>query len=90
MRSRLANTTFKVNFTLDEQDVAYFRRLFKQARLAAKRKSPEEVIAGARELVVSVTRDKKAPRFVKDAVLALEDLTDMIEDTAYRLSLIHI
>ena len=84
MRSRLANTTFKVNFTLDEQDVAYFRRLFKQARSAAKRKSPDEVIAGARELVVSVSRDRKAPRFVQEAVLALEDLADMIEDTAYR------
>ena len=84
MRSRLANTTFKVNFTLDEQDVAYFRRLFKQARSAAKRKSPDEVIVGARELVVSVSRDRNAPRFVQEAVMVLEDLADMIEDTAYR------
>ena len=80
----MANTTFKVNFTLDEQDVAYFRRLFKQARLVAKGKSADEVITGARELVVSVRRQKKAPRFVQDAILALDDLTDMIEDSAYR------
>ena len=80
----MAETTFKISFTLDEQDVSYFRRLFKKARLAAKDKEPSEVIASAREMVVDVRGQSKVPRFVHEAISALEDLTDMIEDADYR------
>lgn len=80
----MSSTSFKVSFTLDDQDVAYFRNLFKKAKAAARDASREQVLAGARELVQNVRRAKKTPRFVVSAVEAIEDLVAIIEDADYK------
>lgn len=80
----MAATSFKVSFTLDEQDVSYFRSLFRKARTAAKDASREEILAGARGLVANVRKTKKTPKFVITAIEAIEDLTAIIEDEDYR------
>jgi uncharacterized membrane protein YkvA (DUF1232 family) len=80
----MSRTSFKVSFSLDEQDIAYFRNRFRKAKRAVKGEDPEAVIAAARDLVKTVRRVKKTPRFVIDAVESIEDLVALIEDEDYR------
>jgi uncharacterized membrane protein YkvA (DUF1232 family) len=80
----MPSTSFKVSFTLDDQDVAYFRSLFRKAKAAARDASREHILTGARELVANVRRAKKTPKFVISAVEAIEDLVAIIEDTDYK------
>jgi uncharacterized membrane protein YkvA (DUF1232 family) len=79
----MAGKSFKVSFTLDEQDADYFRRLFRKAKKAASGLDPDDVLTNAKELVTSVRRSKKTPRFVLDAIGSIEDLTQIIEDEDY-------
>ena len=44
----------------------------------------DEVIASAKELVVSVRTSKKTPNFVLEAISSIEDLTQIIEDEDYQ------
>ena len=76
--------SFKVTFTLDEQDTAYFRNLFRKAKRAAAGTDRDEIIAAAEDLVKSVRTAKKAPNFVIEAISAIEDLTQIIQDEDYR------
>lgn len=80
----MAGKTFKVSFTLDEKDISYFRTLFRHAKKAAAQESPDDILRGARQLVEDVRSSPKTPRFVTDAVSAIEDLTQIIEDEDYR------
>lgn len=80
----MAATSFKVSFTLDEQDVSYFRSLFRKARAAAKGASRDDILKGAHGLVADVRKAKKTPKFVMEAIEAIEDLTAIIEDKDYR------
>ncbi len=76
--------SFKVSFALDEEDVDYFRRLFRNARKSAATIDPDEIINAASELVRSVRAKKGTPRFIVEAVLAIEDLREIILDEDYR------
>jgi uncharacterized membrane protein YkvA (DUF1232 family) len=76
--------SFKVSFTLDEGDVDYFRRLFRVARKSAAGADASEIVSAAAELVETVRTKKGTPRFVVDAVSAIEDLTEIILDEDYR------
>ena len=76
-------TTFKVSFTLDDEDASYFRGLFESAKKQAKDQSEQEVLSAARALVKRVRDAKKTPRFVVDAVTAIEDLTQIVTDDDY-------
>jgi uncharacterized membrane protein YkvA (DUF1232 family) len=80
----MSATAFKVSFTLDETDVDYFRSLFRKAKRSAKSLDRDEILSSARALVTSVRRAKKTPRFVIEAVEAIEDLVQIIEDEDYR------
>jgi uncharacterized membrane protein YkvA (DUF1232 family) len=80
----MSSTSFKVSFTLDEQDVSYFRSLFRKAKQAARDTDREEILAAARHLVENVRRTKKTPHFVISAVESIEDLVQIIEDDDYR------
>ena len=80
----MKSTSFKISFSLDEQDVAYFRSLFRKAKKAAADVDRSEILASAKELVESVQKSKKTPSFVLEAVAAIEDLTQIIEDEDYR------
>jgi len=79
-----ATTSFKVSFTLDEQDVTYFRNLFRKARAGARDTPRDQILASARKLVDDVRAAKKTPKFVVTAVEAIEDLVAIIEDEDYR------
>jgi uncharacterized membrane protein YkvA (DUF1232 family) len=79
----MKGTSFKVSFVLDEQDASYFRSLFRKAKRAAAETDKDEVIAAAKDLVESVRASKKTPNFVIEAISAIEDLTQIIEDDDY-------
>lgn len=74
---------FKVVFTLEEEDVAYYRSLYKQTRKGAKEVEPAEILAEAREIVHRVRSNKKTPSFVTEAIDVLADLVDLIQDPDY-------
>jgi uncharacterized membrane protein YkvA (DUF1232 family) len=74
---------FKVVFTLDEEDVAYYRSLYRKMRKDAKEHEPERILDEAREIVRRVRSSKKTPSFVNDAIDVLADLVDLIQDGDY-------
>ena len=76
---------FKISFSLEESDVAYFRKLFREARKAAAEQDPAEIINSVEELIARVSQTKKIPSFVSEAVTVLEDLVKMIQDADYEL-----
>ena len=80
----MAGKSFRVTFTLDEQDADYFRALFRKAKKAAANLDPDDILSHAKELVASVRRSKKTPSFVIEAIASIEDLTQIIEDEDYR------
>ena len=77
--------TFKISFSLEESDVAYFRKLFREARKAAAEQDPAEIIKAVDALIARVRETKKIPSFVAEAVSVLEDLVKMIQDADYEL-----
>jgi uncharacterized membrane protein YkvA (DUF1232 family) len=81
----MASKSFKVSFTLDESDAAYFRRLY---RAAKERSSPQDrpkILEEVGELIGRVRAAQKAPSFVLEAITVLEDLIQMLEDGDYAL-----
>ena len=76
---------FKISFSLEESDVAYFRKLFRDARKTAAEQDPSEIIAAVQALIGRVRQAKKSPKFVTETVTVLEDLVKMIEDEDYEL-----
>jgi uncharacterized membrane protein YkvA (DUF1232 family) len=76
---------FKISFSLDEGDVAYFRKLFRSARKQVAEQDIAEVLAAVQALVDRVRAAKKTPSFVQESVAVLEDLKQMIEDADYEL-----
>ena len=82
----MSEKSFKVSFTLDEADAAYFRGLFKKARKSASEEDPETILKAANELVETVRKSKKTPNFVLEAIETLEDLTQLIEDKDWKAS----
>ncbi len=77
-------STFKVTFELDEQDAAYFRALYRKAKKNAAQMDPDAIIRDAHRLVDHVTESRRVPKFVKDAISTLQDMTQIIEDEHYR------
>jgi uncharacterized membrane protein YkvA (DUF1232 family) len=76
---------FKISFSLEESDVAYFRKLFRDARKTAAGQDVGEIITAVQDLIGRVRQTKKIPTFVAETVTVLEDLVKMIEDEDYEL-----
>ncbi len=79
----MAAKSFKVSFTLDEEDANYFRNLYRKAKAAARDQDQNEIVSAARALVARVRGSAKTPRFVVEAIETLEDLAELIEDKDY-------
>jgi uncharacterized membrane protein YkvA (DUF1232 family) len=75
---------FKVTFELEEQDTAYFRDLYRQAKQNASKLDPDSIVKDARKLVETVRQSSRVPRFVADAIATLEDMTLIILDEDYK------
>ena len=77
--------SFKISFSLDEGDIAYFRKLFRSSRKAVEEQDIAEILSSVQELIEKVQKAKKTPTFVKESVAVLEDLKEMLEDSEYEL-----
>jgi uncharacterized membrane protein YkvA (DUF1232 family) len=80
-----SSQNFKISFSLEEADVAYFRKIFKHARKASADQDETEIIAAVQALIDRVRKTKKTPSFVREAVSVLENLVRMIQDEDYAL-----
>lgn len=75
----------KISFALEEADVAYFRKIFRNARKSAAEQDEASIIAAVQGLIDRVRKTKKTPGFVREAVLVLDDLVKMLQDDDYAL-----
>lgn len=76
---------FKISFALEESDVAYFRKIMRNARKSAADGDEAEIIAAVQALIERVRKTKKTPSFVREAVQVLDDLAHMLQDSDYEL-----
>jgi uncharacterized membrane protein YkvA (DUF1232 family) len=76
---------FKISFSLDEGDIAYFRKLFRSARKQVEEQDVAQTLAAVQGLIDKVRNAKKTPSFVQESVSVLEDLKYMLEDPDYEL-----
>ncbi len=76
--------TLRISFDLNEDDLKHFRLIMDEARKAAVRMAPEDIVAGAENLLENVA-DTNAPGFIVDRLRKLRLMIDMISDLEWRL-----
>lgn len=73
----------RIAFSLDDSDVAYFRDIYRAAKDNTTSEDWPKIARGVRRLVKQVREAKRVPKFVTEAIDALEDLMRMVEDEDY-------
>lgn len=76
--------TLRISFDLDENDLKHFRLIMEDARKAAARLAPEDIVAGAKGLLKDVG-EARPPGFIVDRIQKLRLMIDMISDIEWRL-----
>ena len=74
----------RISFELDESDLNHFRLIMKEARQAASRLPPEDIVAAAEELLADV-KESSAPGFIVDRLQNLRLMIQMLSDIEWRL-----
>jgi uncharacterized membrane protein YkvA (DUF1232 family) len=74
----------RVSFELHEDDLKHFRLIMQSARKSASRLTPDNIVAGARELLAGVGKTA-VPQFVRDRLDSLELMINMLVDHEWRL-----
>jgi uncharacterized membrane protein YkvA (DUF1232 family) len=74
----------RISFELDEDDLKHFRLIMQEARKAASRLQPEDIVAAAENLLKNV-EESKAPGFIVDRLKSLKLMISMISDLDWRL-----
>lgn len=77
--------TLRISFELDDDDLKHFRLIMAEARKASVRMAPEDIVAGAEQLLSSVGAADQAPGFIVDRIRKLKLMIDMLSDTEWRL-----
>lgn len=73
-----------ISFELDDDDLEHFRLIMLQARNAASRKSPEEIVATANQLMQQIGA-LRASGFIAERMQKLRQLMRMISDVDWRM-----
>jgi uncharacterized membrane protein YkvA (DUF1232 family) len=81
----MASKSFKITFSLDAEDSAYFYDLYREAKRNAKAEDAPAIIAEVKGLIGRVRAAKSVPNFVNEAITTLEDLMQMLEDADYQV-----
>ncbi|NNC76988.1 MAG: DUF1232 domain-containing protein [Woeseiaceae bacterium] len=76
--------SLRVSFELDESDLKHFRLIMQNARKAAGRLMPEDIVAAAEELLATISA-ADAPTFIKERLVKLRMMIDMLQDIEWRL-----
>ena len=74
----------RISFELDENDLKHFRLIMNEARQAARRLAPEEIVAAAEQLLENAP-ESGAPGFVIERIDKLRLMIRMISDIEWRL-----
>jgi uncharacterized membrane protein YkvA (DUF1232 family) len=74
----------KVTFDLSDKDLRYFRKLMREARSKARSASEASVCKGAQELLDHV-KSSDAPQCVKQLLLMVRPMIEMLGDEEWRL-----
>jgi len=74
----------RVSFELDDEDLKHFRLIMQEARKAASRMAPEDIVAAADELLNDIAVSNKAG-FIRDRINKLRLLIRMLTDIEWRL-----
>ena len=76
--------SLQISFELDDDDLEHFRLIMLQARNAAVRKSPEEIVATANQLMQEIGA-QRTPGFIAERLQKLRKMMRMIADIDWRL-----
>lgn len=76
--------SLRVTFELDENDLRHFRLIMREARKAAARVAPEDIVAAAEDLLKVIDNDG-VPAFVRERLARLRLMIDMLTDIDWRL-----
>jgi uncharacterized membrane protein YkvA (DUF1232 family) len=76
--------SLRISFELDEKDLKHFQLIMNEARQAAKRLPPEDIVAAAEGLLQDVSATK-APGFIVERLNKLRLMIDMLSDLEWRL-----
>ena len=74
----------RVSFELDDEDLRHFRLIMREARKAAVRLAPEEIVASAEALLGQI-RESRVPGFIRDRLEKLTIMIQMLKDHEWRL-----
>ena len=74
----------RVSFELDNEDLKHFQLIMREARKAATRMAPEDIVAAAEQLLWEVG-DDQAPGFIIERLGKLKLMIRMITDLEWRL-----
>lgn len=77
--------TLRISFELDDNDLKHFRLIMDDARKASARLAPEDIVAGAEELLKNVGTTEHAPGFIVDRIQKLQLMINMLSDIEWRL-----
>ena len=76
--------SLRVSFELDENDLQHFQLIMREARKAAARMAPEDIVAAAEQLLLEIG-DDQAPGFIIERLGKLKQMIRMITDLEWRL-----
>ncbi len=76
--------TLRVSFELDDDDLTHFRLIMREARKAAARMAPEDIVAISEELLNDLGTES-APGFIVARLQKLKLMIRMITDLEWRL-----
>lgn len=76
--------SLRVSFDLEESDLEHFRLIMRAARKSAARHAPEEIVAGAEQLLKTIG-DAGAPTFIDERLGKLRLMINMLSDIEWRL-----
>ncbi len=74
----------RISFELDDNDLKHFQLIMDEARKAARRIEPEDIVAAAEELLGNVPRSE-APGFIVERLERLDLMIRMLSDIEWRL-----
>jgi len=75
----------EVTFTLEEQDLDYFRDVMAKAQSGAEQLSEDEVVKRAQAALDNVRGNARAPQFVHSRLDSLQSLISMLDDEDWPL-----
>ena len=76
--------SLRVSFELDDNDLKHFRLIMHEARKAAARMAPEDIVAAASDLLKQID-DGGTPGFIVERLHRLKLMMRMISDLDWRL-----